>query len=160
MAVTFLMELVLNERLSCTSITSSRIRSQDGLNPTMMDSCYQQLPFPWQPPKMYPRLTCRIWLFWVQSYRYALCMGSPLHPQTLCLCTSVFTDAVMSLVLWQDPIPFHFCIFSISALTLTYYDARNRCDASRDHTRARCLIFVKSLLLATPLFSNVQKRVK
>ena len=40
MAVTFLIELVLNERLSYTSITSSRIRSQDGLNSTMVDSHY------------------------------------------------------------------------------------------------------------------------
>ena len=39
---------------------------------------------------------------------------------------------LMSLVSWKDPIPFHFCIFSISALTLTYYDARNRRDASRE----------------------------
>ena len=38
---------------------------------------------------------------------------------------------LMSLVLWYDSIPFHFRIFSISALTLTYYDAQNRRDASR-----------------------------
>ena len=40
--------------------------------------------------------------------------------------------ALMSLVSWYDPIPFHFCIFSFSALMLTYYDARNRRDASRE----------------------------
>ena len=40
---------------------------------------------------------------------------------------------LMSLVSWYDSIPFHFRVFSISALTLTYYDAWNRCDASRNH---------------------------
>ena len=34
-------------------------------------------------------------------------------------------EGMMSLVSWYDPIPFHFCIFSIFTLTLTYYDARN-----------------------------------
>ena len=28
-----------------------------------------------------------------------------------------------------------FLRFSISALTLTYYDARNQCDASREHSK-------------------------
>ena len=32
---------------------------------------------------------------------------------------------LMSLVSWYDLIPFHFRVFSISALTLTYYDAWN-----------------------------------
>ena len=66
----------------------------------------------------------------------------------------------MSLVLWYDPIPFHFCILSIFALTLSYYDAQNQCDTSHElHESAQShtcsmLIFVKSLLLAMPLFSN------
>ena len=52
---------------------------------------------------------------------------------------------VMSLVSWYDPIPFHFCIFSIFALTLTYYDAGNRCDASHElhestRSRARSML--------------------
>ena len=46
-----------------------------------------------------------------------------------------------------------FLHFSISAPTLTYHDARNRRGASRE--RAQCSIFVKSLLLVTPLFGNV-----
>ena len=54
----------------------------------------------------------------------------------------IFLNGVtlMSLVSWYDPIPFHFCIFSISTLILTYYDAWNRRDAScelRESTRSR-----------------------
>ena len=37
---------------------------------------------------------------------------------------------VMSLVPWYDSIPFYFCIFSISALMLTYYDAWYQHNAS------------------------------
>ena len=40
--------------------------------------------------------------------------------------------ALMGLVSWYDPIPFHFCVFSISTLMLTYYDARNQRDASHE----------------------------
>ena len=50
-------------------------------------------------------------------------------------------QTLMSLVSWYDPIPFHFCIFSIFALTLTYYDARNRCNASHElHESARSML--------------------
>ena len=39
---------------------------------------------------------------------------------------------------------------------LTYHDAQNRRGASRDlREPAQCSIFVKSLLLATPLFGNI-----
>ena len=65
----------------------------------------------------------------------------------------MFSHPMMSLASWYDSIPFHFRIFSISAPTLTYHDARNQRDASCK--RAQCSIFVKSLLLATPLFGNV-----
>ena len=41
-------------------------------------------------------------------------------------------DTLMSLVSWYDSIPFHFRIFSISTLTLTYHDARNWHDASHE----------------------------
>ena len=47
---------------------------------------------------------------------------------------------VMSLASWYDSIPFHFRIFSISAPTLTYHDAWNRCDTSHElheSTRSR-----------------------
>ena len=37
---------------------------------------------------------------------------------------------VMSLVLWYDSKPFYIRIFSISTLTLTYYDAWNQRDTS------------------------------
>ena len=47
--------------------------------------------------------------------------------------------ALMSLVLWHDSIPFYFCIFSISVLMLTYYDAWYRCDASHEPTQSRVL---------------------
>ena len=46
-----------------------------------------------------------------------------------------------------------FLHFSISTPTLTYHDARNRCDASRKRAQSR--FSLKSLLLATPLISNV-----
>ena len=55
------------------------------------------------------------------------------------------------ILVWLDTLPFSH--FSISAPTLTYHDARNRRDASRECVQ--CSIFVKSLLLATPLFGNV-----
>ena len=48
-------------------------------------------------------------------------------------------EGMMSLVSWYDSIPFHFHIFSISALMLTYYDARNRCNASCEPMRL-CLM--------------------
>ena len=49
-----------------------------------------------------------------------------------------------------------FLHFSISAPMLTYHDAQNRRGASRDlREPAQCSIFVKSLLLATPLFGNI-----
>ena len=41
-------------------------------------------------------------------------------------------DMVMSPVLWYDSIAFYFCIFSISTLTLTYYDAWYWHDTSHD----------------------------
>ena len=44
----------------------------------------------------------------------------------------LYKDPVMSLVLWYDSIPFHFRIFSISALMLTYHDAQNRRDTSHE----------------------------
>ena len=60
----------------------------------------------------------------------------PDHPKRPLLCNLALIDlrvtedshnfsweGMMSLVSWYDPIPFHFCIFSISALTLTYHDA-------------------------------------
>ena len=69
-------------------------------------------------------------------------------------------EGMVSLVLWYDLIPFYFRIFSISALTLTYYDAQCRHNAScklhepmQSHM-LKCLTFVKSLLLTMPLFSN------
>ena len=40
-------------------------------------------------------------------------------------CSLKKTITLMNLVSWYDSIPFYFCIFSISALTLTYYDAQN-----------------------------------
>ena len=55
------------------------------------------------------------------------------------------------ILVWLDTLPFSH--FSISAPTLTYHDAWNRRDTSRE--RVQCLIFIKSLLLAMPLFGNV-----
>ena len=43
--------------------------------------------------------------------------------------------------------------FSISAPTLTYHDAQNRHDTSRERAQSR--FSLKSLLLATPLIGNV-----
>ena len=60
------------------------------------------------------------------------------------------------ILVWLDTLPFSH--FSISTPTLTYHDAWNRHDASRK--RAQCLISIKSLLLATPLFGNIQKMDK
>ena len=70
---------------------------------------------------------------------------------------------LMSLVSWQDPIPFHFCIFSISALTLTYYDARNRRNASRElresaQSRALNAQFLLSLYCSRRLYSVTSRR--
>ena len=62
---------------------------------------------------------------------------------------------LMSLASWYDSIPFYFCIFSISALMLTYYYAWNQHNAPRDHTCPQHSIFVKSLLLVMPLFGNI-----
>ena len=56
-----------------------------------------------------------------------------------------------SILVCLDTLPFSH--FSISTPTLTYHDAWNRRDVSRE--RVQCSIFVKSLLLATPLFGNV-----
>ena len=73
---------------------------------------------------------------------------------------------LMSLVPWYDSIPFYFHIFSISTLTLTYYDAQHQCDASHEpHEPTQPLalnaqFFVKSLLLATHLFGNTWKMDK
>ena len=41
-----------------------------------------------------------------------------------------YNIVLMSLVLWYDSIPFYFRIFSISALTLTYYNVQYQCDTS------------------------------
>ena len=47
-----------------------------------------------------------------------------------CHVLGLIYDPLMSLASWYDSIPFHFRIFSISALTLTYHDAWNQRDAS------------------------------
>ena len=59
------------------------------------------------------------------------------HPLHGCISSSISKIdcnnlPLMSLVLWYDSKPFYFRIFSISALTLTYYDAWNQRDASHD----------------------------
>ena len=54
----------------------------------------------------------------------------PAHSPLLIVYESI--NPLMSLASWYDSIPFHFRIFSISAPTLTYHDARNRHDASRE----------------------------
>ena len=46
-------------------------------------------------------------------------------------------EGMMSLVSWYDSEPFYFRIFSISVLTLTYYDAQNQRNTSREPTRSR-----------------------
>ena len=69
--------------------------------------------------------------------------------------------AVMSLASWYDSIPFHFCILVFPLrrwLTMMHgTDAmlHTSCASPRDHERAQCLIFIKSLLLVMPLFGNV-----
>ena len=68
---------------------------------------------------------------------------------------------VMSLASWYDSIPFHFriLVFPLRRWFIMMHgtDAtlHASCASLRDRERVRCLIFVKSLLLATPLFGNV-----
>ena len=71
--------------------------------------------------------------------------------QELKLHTGTRTGDEPGILVWPNTLPF--LHFSISALMLTYHDAWNRRGASREH--AQCSIFVKSLLLTTPLFGNV-----
>ena len=65
-------------------------------------------------------------------------------------------EGMMSLVLWYGSICFYFQISSISALTLTYYDAQYQHDALHElHEPLQLLtlnarFFAKSLLLAMP----------
>ena len=67
----------------------------------------------------------------------------PNHSKQLPLCNPALIDhrvtedshifcwgGMVSLVSWYDSIPFYFCIFSISTLMLTHYDAQYPCDAS------------------------------
>ena len=71
---------------------------------------------------------------------------------------------VMCLASWYDSIPFYFCTFNISALMLTYYYARNRCDtpmrAVQAHVIARTLNarFSLSLYCLWHLYSVTSRR--
>ena len=68
---------------------------------------------------------------------------------------------LMSLVLWYDSIPFHFHILVfllwcwLTMMHGTDATLHASCASPRGHVRPRCSIFIKSLLLATPLFGNV-----
>ena len=66
---------------------------------------------------------------------------------------------LMSLVSWYDSIPFYFCIL-VFPLWCWLTIMHGTDVTPHAITCAQCLIFVKSILLATPLFSNAQKRVK
>ena len=68
--------------------------------------------------------------------------------------TDTYFHTVMSLASWYDSITFHFRIFSISALTLTYHDARNQRDASHEPTwsRARSMLNFRQVFIARDAF--------
>ena len=65
---------------------------------------------------------------------------------------------VMSLASWYDSIPFHFhiLVFPLQRwLTMMHRTDAMLHTSPHDRKRTQCSIFVKSLLLAMPLFGNV-----
>ena len=74
------------------------------------------------------------------------------------MCAYWLVWPLMRLASWYDSIPFHFriLVFPLQRwLTMMHGTDATLHASTRNRERVQCSIFVKSLLLATPLFGNV-----